>query len=788
MQNYQSPVLLNGMGGMGKSKLMNHWVREVHDNKINNISFQHIIHIDCSIDVETGFLNNYSLLAQLGLNHLSKDNISNKLDIIIAALNQLEELLLVLDDLPWQEDFLDNCADQLARLSVLPCYMIATSRSQDYEDFKQIHINSLSKKQCIDLFLTHSKVCTIEHIGKVQEIVELAGNHTLTIELLGKTAHRQQYSPNELLNLLREKQFHIDTKVRYKKDSTSANESIYTALGKLFSLSGLNKQQQEVLYHLSLMDSQEISFDLLIEWLGEDLIKDKSMLMDLLTSGWLQVDNSSSNTNSTPNNQYYQLHQVVSHAVLTKFCNTYSDETRTKFLEPVVAHLEEYYQQFDTYQNNLKTTVEQTQRLDGGFLDAVAAYICNSISLTIDVSQLEKFTNSLNLFTDFCLKQGKYNLGKKSLLAIISHINLYLGEYHLSYADTLNNLAALNHMTGDFEPALDLYLKTLKIAKEQLGEDHPEYAKRLANLASLYESMGEFTLALPLYQKITSILKKEENDRNNSYAISLSNLALLYTSMGEYTKALPLILQAVDLLKKEKIKHYPSYAASINNLADLHEKMGKYKKALPLYQEALKIRRHQLGEFHPDYASSLNALAGLFETMSDYDNSLILYSEALEIRETILGKHHPDYATSLNNLAFIYHRMSDYEQAIPLYLQSFAIRKNTLGKNHPDVAASLNNLADIYKLQGKYKKALLFNQQALGIRKEKLGVYHSLYAESLNNLACLYNEIGEFKKAVPFYLQAIVVTEKALGYDHPYSKNVRNSYLVAKISYDNNKK
>lgn len=776
------------MGGIGKSKLMNYWVREVHDRNINNISFQHIIHIDCSVDVETGFLNNYGLLDQLGLNHLSKDNTPNKLDIIIAALNQLEELLLVLDDLPWQEEFLDNCADQLARLSTLPCHLIATSRSQDYDDFKQIHINSLSKKQCIDLFLTHSKVSTVEHIEKFQEIVELAGNHTLTIELLGKTAHRQQYSPNELLNLLREKQFHIDTKVRYKKDSTSVNESIDTALGKLFSLSGLSKQQQEVLYHLSLMDSQEIGFDPLIEWLGEDLIKDKSMLMELLTSGWLQISNFDSNTDNTPNNQFYQLHQVVSHAVLTKFCNTYSDETRTNFLHPVVTHFEDYYKQLDTYQNKQKAIINQQQRLSKACLPAIAAYLCNGIILTIDSNSLEKFTDALNLFTDFCLKQGKYNLCWRILLTTMDHIGLYLGNQNLSYSVTISNFASLNYAAGNFEPALDSYLKTLEIVKEQLGKEHPEYAKRLANLANLYESMGEFTLALPLYQQITSILKDKMLDQHDEYFASISNLALLYMSMGKYQESLSLNQQVVAHLKKKVGKNHPRYAASINNLAALYEKMGQYKKALPLFQEALKIRKSQLGDFHPDYASSLNALAGLFETISKYDDALNLYCEALEIRKALLEKHHPDYATSLNNLAFIYQRINKLEQALPLYLQSLNIRKDSLGERHPDVAASYNNLADVYKLQGKYKKALLFNQQALNIRKEKLGIYHPLYAESLNNLACLYDEIGEFKKAIPFYIQAIVITEKALGHEHPYSKSVRNSYLIAKKFNDDDKK
>lgn len=784
MQNYQSPVLLNGMGGMGKSKLMNYWVREVHDRKINNIFFQHIIYIDCSVDVETGFLNNYSLLDQLGLNHLSKDNTPNKLDIIIAALNQLDALLLVLDDLPWQEEFLDNCADQLARLSILHCHIIVTSRSQDYDDFKQIYINSLSKTQCIDLFLTHSKTSTVQanaHIDIVQEMVSLAGNHTLTIELLGKTAHRQQYSPDELLDLLKEKQFHIDTKVRYKKDSTSVNESIDTALGKLFSLSGLSKQQQEVLYHLSLMDSQEITLDLLIEWLGEKLIETKSIVVDLLTSGWLQISNS--------NNQCYQLHQVVSHAVLTKFCNTYSDEARIKFLRPVVAHLEDYYKQFDTYQNNQQVVIDQTQRLNEACLPAVAAYIVNSVCLTHNFNQLEELTDSLNLFTEFCLQQGEYNLSWKVLTTTLDHLEIFLGRKSPSYPVTINNLATLNSYIGNFEKALNLYQKVIDIVESNLGKNNLNYAGYLANLASLYQAMGEYTLALPLYHKIFSVLNNETSEKSiEFFAASLNNLALLYNSMGKYQESLQVNLEALTVLREKMGGHYPGYATSLNNLADLYEKMGKYQKALPLYQEALKIRKDQLGELHPDYASSLNALAGLFETMSDYDNSLILYTETLEIRKKILGEHHPDYATSLNNLAFIYHRMDDYEQALPLYLQSFTIRKNTLGRSHPDVAASLNNLADIYKLQGNHKKALLFNQQALDIRKEKLGVYHSLYAESLNNIACLYNEAGKFKKAVPFYLQAIVVTERALGYEHPYSKNVKNSYLVAKISYDAGKK
>ncbi|MGB3109396.1 MAG: tetratricopeptide repeat protein [Psychrobacter alimentarius] len=654
MQNYQSPVLLNGMGGMGKSKLMNYWVREVHSRKISNISFQHIIHIDCSVDVETGFLNNYDLIDQLEINHLLKDITFNKLDIIIASLNRLDELLLVLDDLPWQEKFLDKCADQLARLSTLPCHMIATSRSKDYEDFRQIHINSLSTKQCIDLYLTHSKTTTVqadEHIEKVQEIVELAGNHTLTIELLGKTAHRQQYSPNELLNLLREKQFHIDTKVRYKKGSTSANESIYTALGKLFSLSGLNKQQQEVLYHLSLIDSQEISFDLLIEWLGEDLIKDKSMLMDLLTSGWLQIGNSSNNFDS----QYYQLHQVVSHAVLTEFCNAYLGETRTKFLQPVVTQLEKYYKQFDTYENNQKV-VNQRQRLNEACLPAVASYLSYSVCLINQPNFLERFVHKLNEFAIFCQQQGFYKLADSILVTCRDHVLVHLGESNPYYVTTLNNIVSIKLSIQDFKTALPLLEQVRLIVNSQIDGSYKVYdiyASTLNNLAYCNMNLGRMAQAEDLYEKTLNIRKTYRKDHEIDYASILNNLGSFYVKNERHAKAIPILIEAKSLIAKRYNEQHPYYADIISVLGNAYLGKQKYKEAIILFHQALDIREKKLGANRLEYASSLHNLAIGYGAIKNFEKALLLCIEAINIAENILDENTPIIQTMKNDCRYI---------------------------------------------------------------------------------------------------------------------------------------
>ena len=636
MQSYRSPVLLQGMGGMGKSELMSYWIHQASNQKIARLKYQNIIYVNCSNDIETGFLTNSNVLEQLGISNQIEDKDTDKLSVITAALNQLEHLLLVLDDLPWHEPALTNCNAQLAYLKTLPCQIIATSRSQDYQQFRPININSLSEDECINLFSKYSKVADIENDSIIKEIINLAGSHTLTIELLAKTAYRQQYTLAELLEKLHTNKFNINTKIRYDKDLNSAYEDIDTALGKLFAISGLTEQQQKILYHLSLMDSQETSFDILAKWLAIVHIKDKSMLTDLVSSGWLQ--NASIKND---NIKYYSLHRVVSHAFITHFCSIYAGDERTIFFQSVINNIKQHYSQFDTYkiiQTKISENLLQKQRLDQACLPAAASYLVQSVCLTKDVKQQEVFIIALNNFIVFCDQQGIYSLGIKTLSNCVDRIQNSLGAYNLNYANILNNLASLYVSIGDYEKALPLYDHSHSIVISILDERHPNFADSLNNLAYCNMLMENFEEAQSIYKTVIKLTNTYRGENHSDSARAYNNLAGLYVRIEKYSEALPLSLKAESIANIELGKLHPNYASCISILANIHTGMKNYELALPIYQEAIEIRRIKLGIEHPEYAFGLYNLAILFMYMSNYAKALPLYEEAIAIVEKSLGK------------------------------------------------------------------------------------------------------------------------------------------------------
>ena len=66
-----------------------------------------------------------------------------------------------------------------------------------------------------------------------------------------------------------------------------------------------------------------------------------------------------------------------------------------------------------------------------------------------------------------------------------------LGEEHPLYASGLNNLASLYSLTGDFEKAEPLYLKSVEICRKIFGKGHPDSIAAANNLLLMYEKMGD---------------------------------------------------------------------------------------------------------------------------------------------------------------------------------------------------------------------------------------------------------------------------------------------------------
>ncbi len=328
-------------------------------------------------------------------------------------------------------------------------------------------------------------------------------------------------------------------------------------------------------------------------------------------------------------------------------------------------------------------------------------------------------------------------------------LNASAPNYHrseLKLADCFNRLSLQYDNSGNYTEAIKLGTQALEIRRKVLGEEHPDYALSLNNLTIDYAKIGNYTEAIRLGTQASEILKKFLGEEHPDYALSLDNLAYLNNTIGNYTEAIRLGTQASEILKKILGEEHSDYAISLNNLASYYDEIGNHTEAIKLGTQALEILKKVFGEEHPFYATSLNNLAYCNSEIGNYTEAIRLGTRALEIHKKALGEEHPDYANSLANLAGYYENIGNYTEAIRLGTRALEIRKKALGGEHPDYAKSLNDLAVYYAIIGNNTEAIRLGTQALEIRKKALGGEHPDYAQSLNNLANYYFVINEYDK------------------------------------------
>ena len=71
---------------------------------------------------------------------------------------------------------------------------------------------------------------------------------------------------------------------------------------------------------------------------------------------------------------------------------------------------------------------------------------------------------------------------------------------HPDISSSLNNIGLIYKNRGEYEQALDFYLKSLEIKKLSLPPNHPDIASTLNNIAGVYFNKGENDFSLDHYR------------------------------------------------------------------------------------------------------------------------------------------------------------------------------------------------------------------------------------------------------------------------------------------------
>ncbi|MCH7947915.1 MAG: tetratricopeptide repeat-containing protein, partial [candidate division Zixibacteria bacterium] len=132
----------------------------------------------------------------------------------------------------------------------------------------------------------------------------------------------------------------------------------------------------------------------------------------------------------------------------------------------------------------------------------------------------------------------------KQILTIISALLLSLLATPYVFAqgagsewEILDREFSSLYQQGQYDSAVVVARKALKVAEKNVSSDHPDVAKSLNNLALLYSDQGQYAQAEPLYNRSLAIFEKALGPDHPDVAQSLNNLASLYQHHGHYGQA-----------------------------------------------------------------------------------------------------------------------------------------------------------------------------------------------------------------------------------------------------------
>lgn len=148
---------------------------------------------------------------------------------------------------------------------------------------------------------------------------------------------------------------------------------------------------------------------------------------------------------------------------------------------------------------------------------------------------------------------------------------------------------------GRLNEAANAAARALRLARECLDETHPGFATSLNNLAAVCKLLGDYRKAEPLYREALGIWQRARGDNDDNIATAFSNLGALHRETGSLAEAEAEFRQALELRRRTHGELDPGVARCLASLAQVYERTGRSREAIQARERARTITQ-QLGK------------------------------------------------------------------------------------------------------------------------------------------------------------------------------------------------
>jgi tetratricopeptide (TPR) repeat protein len=281
-----------------------------------------------------------------------------------------------------------------------------------------------------------------------------------------------------------------------------------------------------------------------------------------------------------------------------------------------------------------------------------------------------------------------------------------------------------------------------------------ETAESLKDLALVNHWMGDIDKAAVFYRKAIDLYRSLDT-ASASYSEALNDYGTLLMDQGSYAEAEQLFREAFGMSTAILGETHMMVASNLVNLGLVRHWQLDVDAADSLYHQALAMQTSLVGDDHIEIAYTLNNLGWVYLDRNDFEVADSLFRRSLAIREKSLGDSHPSVALAMNNLAtLVYFPKEEYQEAEALLEKALEISRTSIPGNHPTTAIVLNSLARLRERQGTETAAEPLFREATEMRTALFGAESAISARSSFEWAGCLIRLKRFQQAEAILLSA----------------------------------
>ena len=550
LQGGNDPIVVCGLGGMGKTTLVNRFCADYTGGKVYFVRF-------CE-----SFTRTLSEGVAAGIPGYKNRRPDPKRDYAeaMSLLHQCgKEDILVIDNADEPNDDFSKLQTDPAwwELRKLKLRLILTTRCPVPG---AVQVEKMDNQTLYRFFENQGLTLDTQ---QMDQLINSVHGHTMTVDLIARTLNRTRtLTPEKLLSALQEGSLPDQNyrTVALERNGEVTQDVIYAHLRQLFNIAEISKHAKDTLRDMILLPEGGLNLEIL-----ESVMTDVGLelLNHLIDLGWLLFDQ---------DRQSVSIHPLIRMVCRTEL--TPDDNSCGELLWAIWdLYVSKQYVVSDFYQ-----FAELFSNAADLLPDLEADWAINAGSLWNEWLQPEKAL--------------RYNLKAAHRLE-----DSMPGSRKLATA--YNNLGVTYSGMDNRDAALEYALKAIKIRQQILPADHPDLAQSYSNVGLTYSALGKHALSLEYLMKAVAIFEKALPPDLPSLATAYNNVGGICGVLEMYDKELEYQLKAFHICERTLPADHPTLAISCYNLMVDYLRQSDYEHALMYGKRAAAIAARSLPDGHP---------------------------------------------------------------------------------------------------------------------------------------------------------------------------------------------